>query len=144
MRNVVACLALMLPLPASAWEATLGPVCTLEHETDSARILLTYDPAQPLYSIAITRKSGHWSQTGVFQMQFLGPAPLSIGTDRHVISNAGRTLTVTDRGFGNVLNGLQFNTTARAGTGRETEPFGLAGAAEPVQAFRECPPFTGA
>lgn len=144
MRIALACLLLLLPLPAKAWEAKLGPVCVLSHETDSASIRLTYDPAEPLYTISITRKSGLWSNTGTFQMQFLGPSQLSIGTNRHVLSDAGRTLTVTDRGFGNVLNGLQFNTAARATTGRETERFALNGAAGPVQAFRDCPPFTGA
>ena len=135
---------LLTALPARAWEATLGPVCTLTHETDSASVLLTYDPSQPLYSIAITRKSAPWPSGPTFQMQFDGPAPLVIGTDRHVLSDEGRTLTVSDRGFGNVLNGLQFNGIARAASGGLTESFPLTGAAEPVQAFRDCPPFTGA
>lgn len=137
-------LFLLTALPAHAWEATLGPVCTLTHETESAYVLLTYDPSEPRYSIAITRKGGPWPNGSAFQMLFDGPAPLAIGTDRHILSDGGRTLTVTDRGFGNVLNGLQFNGMARATTGGLTESFSLTGAAGPVQAFRDCPPFTGA
>lgn len=135
---------LLTALPATAWEATLGPVCTLEHETETARILLTHDPAQPLFSIAITRKAGPWPDAPAFEMAFLGASPLRIGTDRQVLSEDGRTLTVTDRGFGNVLNGLQFNLEARALSGALTEIIPLTGAAEPVQAFRDCPPFAGA
>lgn len=142
MRTLI--LLLLTALPASAWQATLGPVCTLEHETETAQIRLTYDPAQPLYTIAITRKGAAWPTAPAFEMEFLGPAPLRIGTDRQALSDGGRTLTVSDRGFGNVLNGLQFNAQARAISGGVTETIPLAGAAAPVQAFRDCPPFTGA
>jgi hypothetical protein len=45
---------LVFPAPTSAWEMTLGPVCTLHTET--AQVELTYDPAAPLYSITVTRK----------------------------------------------------------------------------------------
>jgi hypothetical protein len=135
---------LLLASPAAAWQATLGPVCTLEHETPSAHILLTHDPAQPLYTLTITRKSAPWPSAPTFGMTFEGTSPLSIGTDRHSLSPDGHALTVTDRGFGNVLNGLQFNRTARATSGGASEALPLTDAAPAVQAFRDCPPFTGA
>ena len=45
---------------------------------------------------------------------------------------------MTDRGFGNVLNGLEFNDTAIAIAGETRVPFSLAGAAPEIQAFRAC------
>jgi hypothetical protein len=38
-----------------------------------------------------------------------GPRGNMISTSRHALSDDGRTLSVSDRGFGNVLNGLEFN-----------------------------------
>lgn len=133
----------LLPLPAAAWQATLGAVCVLTHETDSAALRLTYDPARPLYTIAITRKTAPWPDAPLFEMRFEGTAGLTIGTARHSLSPDGRTLTVTDRGFGNVLDGLQFNSFAHALSGGVTVSVPLAGAAAPVQAFRACPPYAG-
>lgn len=76
-------------------------------------------------------------------MQFDGPAALAISTNRHSYSADGLSVTVTDQGFGNVLDGLQFNDTATAVLGGTTQPFELAGAAEAVQAFRLCHPEAG-
>ena len=74
----------------------------------------------------------------VFSMTFQGAFPLSIATDRHQISNDGKTVTVMDRGFGNVLNGLQFNQTATATLGSQELPIPLIDAADAVAAFRTC------
>lgn len=130
--------------PALAWDVTLGPVCVLISETEAATIELTYDPAQPLYTLSITLAAGQWPAAPAFQMGFEGPYPLTIGTDRHVLSDDGQTLSVADQGFGNVLNGLQFNLIARAVSGSASLDFSLENAPPAVQAFRECPPFTGA
>ena len=54
--------------------------------------------------------------------------------------DAAARLTVTDRGFGNVLDGLQFNEAATAFSGDTAVTVPLAGASEPVQAFRDCAP----
>ena len=54
------------------------------------------------------------------------------------MSEDGRALTVVDTGFGNVLDGLQYNHTAYAIAGDLEIPFPLEGAAEPVAAFRAC------
>ncbi|WP_227271138.1 hypothetical protein [Roseobacter weihaiensis] len=107
-----------------------------------AEIALTYDPRVPVYSITITR-SAPWPQADIFAMQFSGPAALSISTDRHSYSLDGLSVTVTDSGFGNVLDGLQFNDTATAILGGTTQSFDLAGAADAVEAFRLCQPEAG-
>lgn len=135
----LACLLLGLAaFPAQAWEAGIeGRVCTLDHATDAAQVRLTYDPALPEYAIMLTRDEP-WPRAPVFAMRFDGAHPLFITTDRHVLSDDNATLTVTDRGFGNVLDGLQFNFTAFALTGNVALVIPLDGAAPEVAAFRAC------
>lgn len=132
--TVLCCLA----LPAYAWEFTAAPVCTLTHETPEASVTVTWDPrrAEP-YAIAVTR-TAPWTGFPVFAMRFDGPRGNTIMTDRHATGDDGRTVTVTDRGFGNVLDGLEFNETATAVLGDQSVPFPLDDAAEPVRAFRAC------
>ena len=123
--------------PAAAWTFTPGQPCVLTHETDTLAVKLTYDPTQPLYSIALTRAEA-FSPAATFSMQFQGAMPIGIGTDRHQLSPDGKTVTVTDSGFGNVLNGLQFNFTVTATLGEQRMEIPLIGAADPVAAFRAC------
>lgn len=123
--------------PGFAWEFTPGTPCILTHETPELRVELTYDPTAPLYTISLTRADA-FRPAGIFSLQFNGAAPLSISTDRHAFRDAGRTVTVADVGFGNVLNGLQFNTTATAVVGDLSVSIQLAGASKPVAAFRAC------
>lgn len=137
MRHVLISL-LLASSPAAAWEFSPTPVCTLSHATPEADLRVTYDPRQEQpYAIAISRQQP-WQDATTFSMRFDGPRGLTITTDRQRLSDDGRTLTVTDRGFGNVLNGLEFNTTATALFGIAEAPFPLDGAAREVQAFREC------
>ncbi|MEL7215115.1 MAG: excinuclease ABC subunit B [Pseudomonadota bacterium] len=131
--------ALALPLPAQAWEATLGPICVLTHRTADAAIELTYDPARPLYTLSITLSDTPWPDAAVFAMEFGPQRPNRISTTRHALSDDGFTLNVADAGFGNVLNGLQFNSAAVAVSGDRRVGLPLAGAANPVAAFRDCP-----
>jgi len=63
---------------------------------------------------------------------------LTIGTDRHRLSPDGQTLTVTDTGFGNVLDGLAFNRMATALAAETAVPFDLTGARPAVEAVRAC------
>ncbi len=137
MRLTVA-LALTFAAPAHAWEFAADPVCTLSHETSGASISVTFDPrrTEP-YSIAVTR-SAPWPTEPVFGIRYEGARALTITTNRHVMSDGGRTVTVRDRGFGNVLNGLEFNATATAFLGETDLSFTLEGAADPVRAFRAC------
>ncbi|MDJ1015048.1 MAG: excinuclease ABC subunit B [Paracoccaceae bacterium] len=135
MRSLIALLA--VTAPAAAWEFTPTPVCTLSHSTSAAEVTVTYDPraAEP-YAIALT--GAGWPDAPVFAIRFSGPRGLTITTDRHRLSESGATLTVSDRGFGNVLNGLEFNETATALIGDRTVTLQLEGASEPVRAFRAC------
>ena len=128
---------LLTASPALAWEARSGRVCELTHEGEAASVRVTYDPAMPEYTIAIT-PDRPWSPGPIFAIRFDGPPGLTISTDRHVILGGGATLTVTDRGFGNVLNGLEFSDTATALLGDRAIAFALDGAGPAVRAFRAC------
>ena len=123
--------------PAPAWEFTPGLPCILSHAEPGLDVTLTHDPTKPLFSITLTRPDP-WPRADTFAIRFDGPSGLTITTNRHVLSDGGRSLTVTDTGFGNVLAGLALNTTAVALIGDQAVGFGLAGAAAPVEAFRDC------
>jgi hypothetical protein len=126
---------------ATAWEARLGEICELTHDTPEASWRITYDPAIGQYAITIRLVGATWDPHPIFAIRFSGARELTITTDRHVISPDGHALTVTDRGFGNVLNGLEFNTTAIAISGDLSVGAGLTGpdpAAPAVAAFRAC------
>jgi hypothetical protein len=128
---------LIVATPATAWEFTPGLPCVLTHETAQAEITLTYDPRVPLYTVTV-RQAAPLPDAPVFSMRFDGPSGLTISTDRHGLSGDRRAVTVADSGFGNVLNGLQFNEMATALLGDAALSFPLAGAEEPVAAFRLC------
>lgn len=132
----------LLAAPAHAWEFTPGLPCLLTHRTAEAEIELTYDPTLPLYSVTI-RQNEPLEPADIFAMRFDGPSGLTISTNRHSLSPDRRAVTVEDRGFGNVLKGLQFNNTATALLGDHEISFPLVGAAEPVAAFRLCKPEPG-
>lgn len=128
---------LLTTAPALAWDVKSGRICELVHDGENAFVRVTYDPAIPEYAIAITPLDP-WRQGPTFAMRFDGPRGITITTDRHVISPDGTTLTVTDRGFGNVLNGLEFNQTATALLGDRAVAVSLDGAAPAVRDFRAC------
>ena len=125
----------LLASPASAWEFSSRPICTLTHETPEVAVKVTFDPRIGEYAIALTRSAG-WPAFPLFAMRFDGPRGLTISTSRHMLD--GGTLTVTDRGFGNVLNGLEFNETVLAMTGEDAVTIPLSGAAPAVREFRAC------
>jgi hypothetical protein len=120
-----------------AWEVTTdGPVCVLTHAEADLAIRLTYDPGPPLYTITLTRAERDWPDAPVFALSFAGPQPNLITTDRHVTD--GTSLSVSDRGFGNVLDGLQFNDTATALIGDTEIAIPLENAAAAIATFRGC------
>ena len=121
--------------PAHAWDFSPNPICTLDHSETQIAVQVTYDPATALYAMALTRPQG-WPDDPVFSIRFDGSRPLTISTTRHRIS--AETLSVADTGFGNVLNGLQFNTSATAFTATTDVRFSLEDAADPVEQFRAC------
>jgi hypothetical protein len=130
---------LLFTSPALAWDFTPTPICTLFEDTGDLSIRVTYDPSQSEpYAISLTRPDAPWPSTDSFGLRFDGPAALAIGTSRHRLSADGRTLTVSDTGFGNVLDGLALNGTATALAGATQIPFDLAGARPAVEAFRAC------
>lgn len=125
--------------PAAAWEFMPSPVCTLTDTSAAGTITLTYDPALPEYTVTITLADGAWDIADRFVMTFAGDRPKEIATDRHRISPDGRSLSVSDSGFGNVLDGLEFNQRAYAIAGGTTIGIGLDGIGPAMQAFRACP-----
>lgn len=132
------CLALVfLATPAAGWEASReGPVCLLTHMMDNAEITVSHDATRMVpYAIELTRSDG-WQSGPVFAIRFDGPRPLTITTDRHRVQ--GDTLSVTDTGFGNVLNGIAGNQVAIAISGETALVIPLAGAAPEVEDFKAC------
>ncbi|GGX59301.1 hypothetical protein GCM10007385_30480 [Tateyamaria omphalii] len=126
---------ILLAAPAHAWEFSPTPICTLSHAEPTADIAVTYDHASRLYAIAVTSPDG-WPNAAAFSIRFDGAQPNTISTTRH--RTDANTLTVTDVGFGNVLDGLEFNTTATAFTQTAAVTVSLTGAAPEVQKFRAC------
>lgn len=141
MRTLI--LFFLMATPALSWEFSVDEVCRLDHVDANAAIALTYDPSGPVYTISITRLEP-WQTGPVFGIAFSGGYPLTIQTNRHQMSSTGDTVSVTDSGFGNVLNGLAENETATAFIGGDGVSFSLQGASGPVAAFRDCtkPPGT--
>jgi len=131
---LLACLA----SPAPAWEFQSTPFCALKHETEKGLIVLVYDHTTDAYAIALTLNEGRWDAAEEFNMVFLGKTPLTIGTDRHQITHEGRSLQVSDKGFGNVLDGLEFNGFGFGKSGNTVLEFGLKDAAPVVRQFRNC------
>ena len=132
----LALLTLLAATPAAAWEVTATPVCTLSHDMAGLSLTITHDPrlAEP-YAITLTRPAP-WPDAPVFALRFDGDRPGTITTGRHR-TGAG-SLTVTDRGFGNLLDGFEFNGTATALIGDQALAIPLDGAAPAVAAFRAC------
>ena len=107
----------------------------LTHSEAGIDVAVTYDHATRLYAIALTTPQG-WPAAPTFSMRFDGPKPNTISTLRHQVSDT--TLTVTDTGFSNVLNGLQYNQPATAFTSPAAVAVSLSAAAEPVAQFKDC------
>lgn len=127
-----------LSAPVSAWEFHAIPICTLQSETEEVQVEVTYDPRVPEYAINLTLRDATWPSAAAFGIRFEGSRPNLIVTDRHMLSGEDRTLSVRDRGFGNVLDGLEFNDFAIALAGDAAIVFPLEGAAGPVEEFRAC------
>ena len=136
----IALLLACLAGPATAWEFSDVPVCTLTHTNEDGALKLTYDASLPEYTITLTLAEGTWpTDAPAFAMAFAGARNIGIQTDQHVLSPDGRSLTVTDTGFGNVLDGLEFNLRAYASAGETTVGFNLTDIGPAIRAFRACP-----
>lgn len=138
LRMILPILMILTPLPALAWEAgRIGALCTLSDA--SGDVVLTHDPSGPIYTIT-ARRADPWPEAAIFGITFLGQDSLTITTDRHALSDDGRAITVTDRGFGNLLAGMVGNHTATIFAGPVSKTVSLAGAAPAVAEFEACIP----
>ena len=132
-------LLLSAAAPALGWETRSDSVCRIEADTPAARVTIAYDPVRTLYAIFLTR-SAPWPDASSFSIRFDGARPNVIATDRHFFPNGdSRTVSVVDRDFGNVLDGLAAGGVAHIGfDGEGTTMIPLTGAAPAVTAFRAC------
>lgn len=137
MRSALA--LILLASPAAAWEFSASPICTLTDTSEAGEMTVTYDPAITEYTITVTLPDGTWPDAQTFGMAFASDRPINIQTDRFTLSDDRKSLTVTDRGFGNVLNGLEFNSRAYAVLGETTVGVALDGIGPAIAAFRNCP-----
>lgn len=140
----IALILAILPFPATAWEFSPTPICTLSHQNADAEFTVTFDASLPEYALSIRLATGIWDTSPVFQLSFLGANSLQIGTIEHSFSADSTTLFVRDSGFGNVLDGLEFNDAAIASAAPKSVSFDLTNADPAIQAFRECPSNTPA
>jgi hypothetical protein len=134
MTKYFAALMLCLAHPAQAWEFTPTPVCTLTDASSPTDLKSTYDGE--LYTLVLSNAEG-WPNNPIFSIRFAPLGPY-ISTSKHQIE--GSTLTVSDTGFGNVLNGLQINQTAQITLGDMVRDIDLKSARAPVGAFKRCEP----
>jgi hypothetical protein len=125
---------------AHAWEAGVeGGFVRSTIRAQMRIVRLTYDPSLPEYTIAIRLADAPWPESEPLRDPVRRTAQGNmISTGRHVLSEDGRTLSVSDRGFGNVLNGLEFNVRRTGGAGDRVVTIDLDGAAPEVAAFRAC------
>lgn len=128
----------LLSTPASAWDFAATPVCTLSRQGDDLGVTLTYDPMLPEYVLTLSLPDGTWPQGPVFAMTFANWRPAMIQTDQHQLSGNRRQLSVRDRGFGNVLDGLEYGDATQANTGGMTVSINTTGISGAMQAFRQC------
>ncbi|MBL4628189.1 MAG: hypothetical protein JKY00_09155 [Roseicyclus sp.] len=104
---------------------------------DGADIRLTFDPSLPLHTITLAGPAP-WPAPPTFEIWFEGVQSNFTHPNRHVVSPDRRRLNVSDRGFGNLLDGLQFNHTTTAISAEITLMVSLGRAASAVAAFRAC------
>lgn len=129
----------LLASPLSAWEFTATPVCKIWHATDTAEMVVTYDPRDAVpYQISVTLLEGAWPWATPYTIRFDGPSGFAISTNRHSLSEDRSAVIAADTGFGNVLRGLEGNQVASALLGDQAAAIPLADAAPAVARFRDC------
>ena len=143
--RVLFCFLCFTSPAAAGWEASSnGPVCLLSQMTDKGTVTVSHDPRQSLpYAIQISRQADVWVGAPLFALQFDGLGPITITTERHQLTDDNSKLVVTDRGFENVLRGLEANFVALAVLGKQSLVIPLNGAAPEVAKFRACTTGTG-
>ena len=141
MGRLICLLALLATSAAADWQFEETTVCVLTGEATNSVVIVTHDYAEGRYTIAMQQPGETWQPGPTLSIAFEGQRPLTIGTDQHVLSEAGDVLSVSDRGFGNVLDGMQFNEQMTILTGDHSVVVSLDQAAPAVQQFRDCPSF---
>lgn len=138
MRLILALSLSIVPAIAQAWQVSLEDgICVLNHESPAGDLRMTYDPSGPIYSISLTTETP-WPDAPVFSIAFEGLSARTISTTAHILDDGGRRLTVRDTGFGNVLDGLEFNAIATASTGLGQMQLDLSDARPAIREFRAC------
>ena len=140
MRAALACLTcLAFAGPVQAWTFSETDICRVTHSAAEMKVDLTFDPATAVYTITVTRPAAKWADDQNFRLQFDGPRPLIIGTDRHTLSDDRRSVSVSDTGFGNVLDGIALNDSMTALAGGDAVSLSTSDAEAAITAFRACP-----
>ena len=138
MKHALIALTALLAGPAQAWTFVETEVCTLTHIEDTTEVTVVFDPAAKLYTITLTT-AAEWSNSPSFRLRFDGPNALTIGTDQHILSSDRRSLSVSDTGFRNVLEGIALNQQMTALNGDQAITVSTTDAADPVADFTACP-----
>ena len=66
------------------------------------------------YVIEVKRTHARRTAAEIFSIRYEGPEHLTTSTGRYELTENGTSLSVADKGIGNVLNGLEFNHVADA------------------------------
>ena len=98
--------ALLCAQTALAWTFTPNPICTVNFENEEIDLELTYSHETEIYAIKLTKTDAPWADSDKFSMRFEGVRPNLISTQNHEFSADMRSITASDTGFGNVLDGL--------------------------------------
>ena len=100
---------------------------------------MTHDPSRAMpYVIEVNRTDARWTPAKIFSIRVDGSEHIAISTGRHELTKNGTSLSVSDTGIGNILNGLEFNHVADAVLGVRVLIIQLTGAAPEVARFRDC------
>ena len=84
----------ILASPATAWEFSPAPICTLTDTSDAGTLTVTYDASLPEFTITITLPEGQWSDAPGFAMAFAGKSVRTV--EGHA---EGTTLSAVQQAF---------------------------------------------
>lgn len=140
-KSLLAFLLLIPSLVSASWRFDETTACVITGETPETVVVVIHDYQAGRYTIAVSQTGQTWTPGPDLSIAFQGGRELVIGTDQHFLSDEGDVLMVTDRGFGNVLDGMQFNQRMTINTGEHIVKIDLNGAAAAVAEFRDCPSF---
>ena len=141
LKSFLTFLVLAPSLASASWRFDETTACVITGETPETVVVVIHDYQAGRYTIAVSQTGRTWVPGPDLSIAFQGGRELVIGTDQHFLSDEGDVLMVSDRGFGNVLDGMQFNQRMTIKTGDHSVEVNLNGAAPAVAEFRDCPSF---